>query len=187
MYLVRQLGALRRDTRGVSAIEFAFIAPVLMLLLFGILEFGMIMTVQSVMEGATANSSRLGKTGYVAASKTREETIRDAISDRVSALINPDQLTITSKFYSQFDEINDPEPYTDANGNGHYDVSETYSDINGNAQWDADMGAAGYGAAGDIVVYTISYPWQVMTPIMSDIIGQTVTLTTHAVVKNEPY
>jgi hypothetical protein len=39
------------------------------------------------------------------------------------------------------------------------------------------------------VVYTVSYPWAVSTPIISNIIGSNgiFTITTHAVVKNEPY
>ena len=86
--------------------------------------------------------------------------------------------------------INPAMAFIDANGNSAYDMGESFTDINGNAQWDADMGSSGYGSAGDIVVYTVSYPWSLMTPIMSDLIGEsngTFTITTHAVVKNEPY
>jgi hypothetical protein len=180
---------LRRDARGVTAIEFAIVAPVVMLLLFGIVEFAIIMTVHNVMEGATSVSSRLGKTGFIMAGQTRQQTILATIEDRVGMLIDMDRLTMASKFYKQFDQINDPEPYSDANSNGNWDVGETYSDINGNGQWDVDMGASGYGSAGDIVVYTISYPWTVATPIMSDILGDdgVYNVTTYAVVKNEPY
>lgn len=174
---------------GVTAVEFALVAPVFMLLLFGIVEFALIMVVYNVMEGATASSSRLGKTGYTAAGVTRQQTIINVITERAGSLINPDLLTVTSKFYKQFDQINDPEPYFDANGNGSYNSGETYTDINGNGQWDPDMAASGFGSAGDIVVYEVSYPWTISTPMISSLVGTNgiYRITTHAVVKNEPY
>lgn len=190
MHIRRKLSRMWREENGVTAIEFAFVAPVLMMLVFGIIEFAMIMVVYNTMEGATAVSSRLGKTGFTGSGLTRQQTILNAITDRASSLVDATKLTVTSKFYKQYDQINDPEPFIDTNGNGSHDVGETFTDINGNAQWDADMGSSGYGSAGDVVVYTVSYPWSLMTPIISSMIGEengTFTITTHAVVKNEPY
>lgn len=186
MHMLRRLW---RAEDGVSAIEFAIIAPVLLLLMFGIVEFATIMLLANIMENATSISSRLGKTGYVVSGKSREDTIRDSVIARAGGLIDPSQLAITSKYYEQFDEIGDAEPWNDANHNGIAEAGE-YNDINGNGQWDADMGLAGYGNAEDIVVYTIRYPWRVMTPIMRELIADgngDFPVTAHAVVKNEPY
>jgi Flp pilus assembly pilin Flp len=189
MRCIRIVKRFHRAEQGVTAIEFAVIAPTVMLLLFGIIEFGIIMMVYNVMEGATSISSRLGKTGFTTEGLTRQQTILNAIKDRAGSLIDENLLTVSSKFYKQFDQINDPEPYIDANGNGSYNSGETYTDINGNGQWDADMGASGYGSSGDVVVYSVSYPWPIATPIMRELIGSggNYTITTHAVVKNEPY
>jgi hypothetical protein len=68
-------------------------------------------------------------------------------------------------------------------------MGETYTDVNGNGNWDPDEGSSGSGNAGDVVVYTVSYPWTITTPIMSSLIGAngTYAITAHAVVKNEPY
>ena len=183
------LQSFKDSQAGVSAIEFALIAPTLMLLIFGIIEYALIMTVYNVMESSTSISSRLGKTGYAAQGITRAQTIINAITTRAGTVIDADALTVTSKFYKQYDQINDPEPYVDTNGNGSRDNGESYTDINGNGQWDSDMGASGYGSAGDVVVYKVSYPWSVTTPIMRELIGTNgiYTITTHAVVKNEPY
>lgn len=183
------LRRLWRASDGVSAIEFAVIAPVLLLLIFGIVEFATIMLVANIMENATSISSRLGKTGYVAGGKSRSDTIRDSVIARAGGLIDAGKLTITSKYYEQFDQIGDAEPWNDANHNGLAEVGE-YTDINGNGQYDADMGLAGFGDAEDIVVYTIRYPWGIMTPIMREIVGDAqgeFPITAHAVVKNEPY
>lgn len=189
MNMIRLLRRLHREERGVTAIEFAVVAPVLSLLLLGIIEFALIMVVYNTMEGATAISSRLGKTGYIDSGLTRQQTILNAIASRAGSLIDVSQLTVTSKFYKQYNQINDPEPFIDTNSNGSYNVGESYTDINGNAQWDADMGSSGYGSAGDVVVYSVSYPWGLATPIISNLIGANgvYTITTRAVVKNEPY
>ncbi len=184
-----QLRRLWRANDGVSAIEFAVVAPVLLLLIFGIVEFATIMLVANIMENATSISSRLGKTGYAADGKSRSDTIRDSVITRAGGLIDPTKLSITSKYYEQFDQIGDAEPWNDTNHNGIAEAGE-YNDINGNGQYDADMGLAGYGNAEDIVVYTILYPWGVMTPIMREIIGNAqgeFPITARAVVKNEPY
>jgi Flp pilus assembly pilin Flp len=189
MGIQRSLRRLSRAEEGVSAVEFAVVAPAVVLLIFGIIELAMIMVVYNVMESATTLSSRLGKTGFVGEGITRQATLLASIEHRAGMLIEMDDITVTSKVYKQFDQINDPEPYTDANGNGSRDSGEAYTDINGNGQWDADMGTAGYGNAGDVVVYSVSYPWSIATPIMREFIGTNgdYTITTHAVVKNEPY
>lgn len=177
-----------RCQRGVTAIEFAIIAPVMLLMIFSILEFSMLMLVTNIMESATSISSRLGRTGHAESGVSREDTILASIEERAGVLIDSNNLTINSKYYEQFDQIGDAEPWNDLNGNGNADAGE-YTDINGNGQYDAEMGQAGYGNADDIVVYTVSYPWSVATPIMREFIGTNgiYTITTHAVVKNEPY
>ncbi len=174
---------------GTTAIEFAFIAPVLMLMMFGIIELSLAMYTQSVMEGATSLSSRLGKTGYTESGISREQTIRNMLNARASGLLDTERFTIASKSYSQFDTIGDMEPFIDANHNEQHDPGETYTDINGNGAWDEDMGREGYGNANDIVVYTVTYPWHVATPILDAVFGDdgTVVLKASAVVKNEPY
>ncbi|MFO0390016.1 MAG: TadE/TadG family type IV pilus assembly protein [Alphaproteobacteria bacterium] len=179
--------SLRRNTDGVVAIEFAFIAPVVLLMIMGIIEFSLVMFTMAVMESATSHTSRLGKTGYTEAGSTREEQIIANIQALTTGLLDPNQIQITAKVYDAFDNVGDPEPFVDANSNMLYDEGETYSDINGNSEWDADMGSAGFGDANDVVVYTVSYPWRINTPIISNIIGNIFTITTRAAVKNEPY
>lgn len=179
--------SLRRNTDGVVAIEFAFIAPVVLLMIMGTIEFSLIMFTTAVMESATSHTSRLGKTGYTEAGSTREEQLVANIQALTSGLLDPDEIEITAKVYDAFDDVGDPEPFVDANNNLQYDDGETYSDINGNMQWDADMGAEGFGDANDVVVYTVSYPWRINTPLISSIIGNVFTITARAAVKNEPY
>lgn len=182
---------------GVTAMEFAFVAPVLILFIMGVIEASMLMFVQNILESATFNASRLGKTGFATSGLTREQTIRNMIDDRAGGLLDPDLIEFDSVAYGGgFGDVNQPEPFTDTDHNGMRNGAEPYVDSNGNGQWDADMGMAGLGTAGDVVVYTVRYPWTLITPIASSFFRDEVrdpddepiiTLTARAVVRNEPY
>ena len=144
-------------------VEFAIITPVLLLIIMGIIEFSLIMFTWTVMENATANTARLGKTGYYPNGMTQQQAIIQNVQNHTAGLLDPTKITLTALSYSDFSEIGQPEPcITVRCGAGQAGVD--YDDINGNKQWDSDMGAAGYGGAGDVVVYTVSYPWPIQTP-----------------------
>ena len=177
-----------RCERGVSAIEFALVAPVLLLIVTGIIEFSLIMFTASVLEGATTDTARLGKTGYVATGTTRQQEIINKVDASTAGLLDPTKITVTSEVYSAFSNVGQPEPCikpTTPPCPGTPGVN--FVDINGNGTWDQDMGAAGLGNPGDVVVYTVSYPWKIVTPIVSAIIGNTFTITARTVIRNEPY
>ncbi len=72
--------------------------------------------------------------------------------------------------------------------NGQIDPGE-YVDINGNNQWDADMGAAGAGGPGAVVVYKVKYDWPLLTGLLTPLLGQNgyVTLSVSTAVRNEPF
>lgn len=178
---------------GATAIEFAMVVPVLILLMFGIIEFSVIMFTRATMEGATSVSSRLGKTGYREEGISREQMLTNLLVEKTNGVLDPDKIEIVTLVYESFGDIGRPEPLTvDINGNGAYDAADgdAYQDINGNGAWDRDLGEAGLGKAGDIVVYKVHYPWHVMTPVMSNILGDdngNYPLDVSVVVRNEPY
>lgn len=184
----KRLLHLTRSQRGITSVEFALIAPVFLLIVMGVIEFSMAMFTSVVLESATNNTARLGKTGYVPTGKTRSEAIIDNVKTRTTGLLDPNKISISEKTYSNFDKIGQPEPCIKpitAPCPGVAGVN--FVDINGNNTWDADMGQAGLGNPGDVVVYTVSYPWKIMTPIVGKVLGNTITLTARAVVRNEPY
>lgn len=189
-----QVQRYRNCQDGATAVEFALISPVLFLLAMGIVESGLIMSAQNTLESATYVASRTGRTGFVETGKTQEETIMDTLRERASLFMNTDHasidaMAVTTRTYAGFDDINEPEPYVDANANGVRDDGENFTDINGNGVWDEDRAGSGYGGSGEIVVYTVTYPWPLFTPLVSEFIGTDgiYTLSSRAVVKNEPY
>lgn len=177
----------RRCERGITAVEYALILPPLLFLIMGVIEFSLFLFVQSSLEGATFSASRTGKTGFVDSPSTREETILQALDDRVGFFLDMQRMTIDSRSYADFASIGQPEPFVDVNGNGERDITENYTDSNGNGTYDTDMGIEGPGSAGEVVVYTVSYPWRVLNPLFHTYLGETIEVTSKFVVKNEPY
>src|SRR5689334_21413692 len=90
---------LKRDQIGITSIEFALIAPVFLMLIMGVVEFSMIMFTTAVMESATNNTARLGKTGYVPPDSNRQTEIFNSVVTRTAGLLDPDHITITSQVY----------------------------------------------------------------------------------------
>ena len=178
-----------RNRDGGALIEFAFAAPLLVVSVAAVIEFGMIMFMNSLMEGAIREASRFGITGYAPAGISREQEITNMIVDGAVGLVDASDVTISTLVYSNFSSIGQPEPFVDGNGNGTYDAGETYNDINGNGQWDSDMGASGVGGPGDIVVYTATVQWPLVTRLLDPVFGDSgkMTLKASTVVRNEPY
>jgi Flp pilus assembly protein TadG len=192
---MRALRAIRFKNRnhrrnGMTSVEFALISPVLFLTIIGSLESSMVMFAEHLLEGASFNASRLGKTGYVVTGETQEQTIKDLLAARIDPILDPTKLTLTSQSYKDYSSINQPEPYIDANGNGMRDNGENFTDVNGNGVWDADQGKNGYGQAQEVVVYTVTYPWKLFTPVLQQLMGNEkgeINLQSRIVVRNEPY
>jgi len=188
--LRRPLRRAFRDRRGASALEFAIGGPVLLLAMVAVMELGTVMFMNSALEGGIRDAARFGITGFVPAGTTREDAIRSIVAEHTYGMVDAAALDIQFTIYPSFGTIGAPEPYDDtAPANGSYDQGENFQDINGNGQWDADMGAAGSGGPGDIVVYTVRYNWPLMTPVFTSFVaeGGTLPLEASVAVRNEPF
>lgn len=169
MKSIRLLGAWasRQSERGVTSVEMALIAPAFFLVMMGMIEVSLIIFTQHVLENATYNASRLGKTGFVVAGQTQDQTVRARLMDEMGGLeplIDPAKITLGTASYGSLGEVG------------------------------ASSGSAGLGSAGDIVVYTVSYPWSFFTPLIGELMGNldvngrwVMMLSARMVVKNEPY
>lgn len=172
---------------GQAMVEFAFVAPALLGLLCGILEFSGILFAQTLLEGGARQASRYGITGSSTTEISREAMILQIIDDNAYGIIDPDDVDMDTLVYENFADVGQAEPFTDANGNGTFDEGEDYDDVNGNGQWDEDMGLPGLGGPGDIVVYRLRYDWAIMIPLFRPFFGDTITLDANVAVRNEPF
>ena len=176
------------DERGVAAIEFAMVLPLLCLLTFGVIEMGMILATLTTLEGGLKEASRYGITGQSPNDQTRIERIRAILDHHTLNLVDFDEAVFTVKTYPSFSGVGQPEPYSDSNGDGEYTEGETYTDINKEGSWSADQGAAGAGMGGEVVSYTVTVPYHIMTPFAGELIADDgiLPLAATIVVRNEP-
>jgi hypothetical protein len=175
------------DETGNAMMEFAFIAPIFLAMLGAIMEFSGIMFVQTLLEGSAREASRYGITGFTEPGVSRDDQIMQIVAQNTHGIIDLDRLQMDTLVYHNFADIGQPEPFTDENDNGVYDAGEPFTDVNGNGSWDADMGAAGLGGPGDVVVYRMSYDWNIMIPFFRMFFGDAITLRANIAVRNEPF
>jgi len=62
-------GRRRRDERGAAAVEFALVVPLLILLLFGIISYGVMLSFRQSLSQAAAEGARAASVTYVTADK----------------------------------------------------------------------------------------------------------------------
>lgn len=183
------LPRLRRCKRGTISLEFALLAPTLFAIVLGILEIGMMILANALLEGGLREASRYGITGLEPSEGARETQIVEIINEHGSGLLDIDTGDVTMLVYPDFDAIGEAEPFTDQNDNDSYDDGEPYTDLNCNSQWDEDMGLSGAGAGGEVVLYTVQEDWELLTSFLTSSLGMDgkITLSASVAVRNEPY
>ncbi len=98
----------RRNRRGTAAVEFALVAPVFFLLVFGMIEFGRMVMVQQVLTNASREGARIG-----VLDGTTTTLISDTVENYlISANISSGVATIQPGAID--DETGADKPYADA-------------------------------------------------------------------------
>jgi len=187
--LIRTLKTFCRDEAGSPTVEFGMAALPLILMVVGTMEFGLIMFTSTLMESGLRDAARFGITGQVPDAQSRMERITDIIAERTLGLVDMNEAAIQILVYDSFGDVGRGEDFVDGNGNGTYDAGETYTDENANGQWDADIGTAGAGGSGEIVVYRMEYAWPLLTPLVGHLVGSDghFALKAAVAVRNEPW
>lgn len=177
--------ALRRDTRGVALIEFALTAPVFLLLLLGIFDFCWQMYAQQVLQGAVSQAARLST---LEGNSADQSALDDEVEERVLDVFPGAEVTFSRLAYESYDEVGQPEPLTDKNGNGTRDPGECFEDLNATGSWEADRGSSGNGGADDVVLYEATMEFDRILPVWR-MLGQAehATLKAATVLRNQPY
>lgn len=174
------------DRRGATLIEFALIAPVMLLLLMGLLDLCHHSYVQSILNGAVQTAGRRA-TLEGNASGTSTAAIDQAVIGQVRAVANNLTWESSRKHYASFGDVR-AEPFDDSNHNNQYDIGECYSDVNGNRRWDSDAGDDGQGGANDITLYTMSVSYPRLFPLYGLMgLPNRETVSAKTLLKNQPY
>lgn len=173
---------LLRDRRGVAATEFAILAPVLVMMLLGLMDLSYQAYARAVLEGAIQKAGR--DSGIEGATTA---TIDAKVEAAVKQVANRATVTFDRRSYSTFGNIR-PERFTDTNGNGIRDATECYDDVNANMRWDADPGREGQGGANDVTLYTVTATYPRIFPL-GKLLGwsSTETVSAKTLLKNQPF
>ena len=168
----------RRESRsGSAAIQFAIIAPVVLLFLFGIIETGVIFFAQSSLQNAADDTARMVRTGQVQTSAMTEAQYISTVCGEMAGLVNSasckSNMAVDMRAFSTF-------------------ASAQYASVlkqNGSVDTTKLQFAAG--SACDIVLVRVFYPWTIMTPFMAHLLqnmpnGQYL-MTAAQAFRNEPY
>ncbi len=152
---------LARDVRGSSMIEFALVAPIFFMFLFGIFDVAYAGYTRSVLEGAMEAAAR---NSGLEAGATSTSAIDSYVRNAVNGVNGGATVTFERLNYRDFSDVGTPEDFTDANGNAAYDANECFTDANANGVWDSDVGATGLGGADDVVAYTATVEYDSIFP-----------------------
>ena len=93
------LGKIRKDTRGVAAIEFALVAPVFFLLLLGIAAYGIYFSAISSLQELTADAARASVAGVSATERQTIVSTYVAQSSPNNHLLSRHPITVTATPY----------------------------------------------------------------------------------------
>lgn len=185
MMIRRFLRRLIHATEGVTLIEFAFVAPVLMLVLMATFDIGHYVYARSVLQGALQDA---GRDSTLESGLENEAAIDDYVRSQVLSVTPNAEFTFLRKNYQDFNDVGAPEDFIDANGNDLYDSDECFTDANGNGVWDSDKSVDGMGGADDVVVYKVDVTYDSLFPFWKMIGGsQTNTISGTTTLRNQPF
>lgn len=162
--MLRIVTALRKNKEGATAIEFAMVAPVLFLLIFGILEFGLVLATQSTLEGATTAAAR----SYKAAARDNNpgadaDAVHSLIARYSGRLVQPGNLRVTAVKLVGWGDAAMPD--------------------------DVDENEGPSGTVSEVIQYRVYYDYRIYTPFLASLLAGdrgVLLIRTSTVVQNEP-
>lgn len=159
--------AFRNDARGVSAIEFALIAPVLFFALLSLFEIGVMSMMSTSLDNAvfeTARRIRTGRSDAPTSASSFEDMVCGAMGGPGGDCRN--RLVVSVQKYAAFSSA-------------------------GAAATSDPAGQFDKGGQNDIILVKANYTWPLMTPFVATAYGRdgpmSVTLSSRFAFKNEPF
>lgn len=176
-----------RNASGTTLLEFTFVAPVLFIMLMGILDVGHQLYARAILNGEV---HKAGRDSALENGTALGPTLDARVENAVHKVAGNATLSFSRNSFRNFSDAaaSQPEDFTDTDGDGTCNNNEPYEDANNNSVWDADGGDDSQGGAKDAVVYTATATYPRLFPV-SGLIGlpDTVTLTATTVLRNQPF
>lgn len=183
-----------RDVRGVTVVEFAIVAPVMVLILIGGFDLAHQSYIRSVLQGALNDAARraaVENPQFTAAGSTLEKRVEAAVKTQVDPIAPAATITVTQRNYFDFSDIGNPEKLmTDVDGDGQYDEDDgdCFADLNENGEYDTDTGRDGIGGANDVVFYEAMLTMPRLVPLHNFLgVSENYSLGASTAIRNQPY
>ncbi|MBV9549145.1 MAG: pilus assembly protein [Alphaproteobacteria bacterium] len=162
-----------RGESGSAAIEFAFVAPVFFMFLFGIIEGGIMFFGQAALMNSVQDAARLIRTGQAQGSLD-QTGFTQQICNGISGLLDCGNLQVDVQNYPTGFGTSQSSP-TDSNGNL----------LSGQNRYNT-------GGPCDVVIVRAFYKYNIITPVLTPFLASNAGnnfnwLTASAAFRNEPY
>lgn len=170
----------RRDTRGSTAVEFAIVAPILLALIFAVIEAGWYFFVTSSVHQANANAARLIRTGQAQAN----DLSADAFFEEVCRVVDSfgdcnEKLTIDVARFDNFAALSDDMSNPVCRNKDDPSIAG------------AQFSEADYGAQRDIIRVRICFLYKPLNPALGLNLAQTEhgerKIISVSIFRNEPF
>lgn len=181
----RTFAPFKRNEEGVSTVEFAMIAPVLVMTLMGLFDLSYNFYTDTMIEGAVAKAAR---DSTIESFANNPAALDDAVERAVHRVAPSATVSFQRSAYADYTSVGQAEEYTDTNSDGFCNNGEPFEDVNGNNTWDADRARGSSNGARDAVLYEVEATYDRLLP-MASLLGweDTVTVRAVTVLRNQPF
>ncbi len=163
---------LRRDRKGATAVEFAFVALPFFALMAAVMETALVFFASIMLENGLTQAAREIRTGQVQVSGGSADAFRDGLCGRTAGILDCQRLQIDARTLGSFGGAPGLPIGSDGQVNG-----DDFSFTPGNA--------------GDIVMVRVFYEWQLVVPGfgigLANMAGNKRLLTATIAFRNEPF
>lgn len=173
--LAKGISRFRSANDGVTAIEFAIVAPAFIGLLIAIIQSMVFLCAQQVLQEAATSAGRLIMTGQAQNSGLTQSQFQADVCPMISVLFTCGDLMVNVQTYASYSAANSTVPTLTYNSQGQVTNSWSYNP----------------GTPGDIVVVQLIYPEPVVNGLLgftfSDLENGTAEMVATTAFRVEPY
>jgi len=176
------LHSLSRDNSGATLVEFAFVAPTLLLMIMGIAELGHGIYIRAILDGTMEEAGRL-----TTLETAKKNEIGAMVEDRVQDVVPGATVALEWRNFQSYEDVGQMEEFSDINGDGICNDGEPFEDTNDNDVRDhKGKGGIGNGREAVLMTAVIGYDRFFPMPSLSGW-SETNTVTSATVLRNQPY
>ena len=179
--------SLAADAQGATVVEFAIVAPVLVLILMFLFDMGYYLYARAILGGEVQAAGRAS--ALETATDTNRALLDASVETAVKNLVGGGTFTFDRLSFKSYGRAQTrAESFVDSNSDNICNNNESFDDANRNGIRDTDSGLAGQGGAKDVTIYSVTLRYNRLFP-MASLLGwsQQVSITAHTILRNQPF